>query len=58
MSSTIYHQTRKSKYRITLELDVMSDFNPHNINWDELFDLEGSEQCDAYVEDLSTPDSW
>ena len=54
----VYHQVSKSKYRITLELDVMSDFNPHNINWDELFDLEGSEQCDAYVEDLSTPDRW
>ena len=54
----VYHQAQKSKYRITLELDVMNDFNPHNIDWSELFDLEGSEHCEAYVEDLSTPDSW
>jgi len=54
----VYHQASKSKYRITLEIDALCDFNPHNINWDDLFDLEGNEQCDVYVEDLSTPDAW
>ena len=54
----IYHQAQKSKYRITLEIEAMSDFDPHNIQWDKLFKLEGSERCDAYVEDLSTPDRW
>ena len=56
--SVVYQQAQKSKYRITLELDVMGDFDPHQIDWEELFDLQGSEHCDAYVEDLSTPDSW
>jgi|TARA_A100001015_G_C14539369_1_gene537289 hypothetical protein len=54
----IYHQAQKSKYRITLEIEAMSDFDPHNIKWEKLFKLEGSEHCDAYVEDLSTPDRW
>jgi hypothetical protein len=56
--SVVYQQAQKSKYRITLDLEVMGDFNPHNINWDDIFDLEGSEHCEAYVEDLSTPDRW
>lgn len=54
----IYHQAQKSKYRITLEIEAMNDFDPHNIKWDRLFKLEGSEHCDAYIEDLSTPDRW
>ncbi len=54
----IYHQAQKSKYRITLEIEAMSDFDPQNIKWEKLFKLEGSEHCDAYVEDLSTPDRW
>ena len=56
--SVVYQQAQKSKYRITLELDVMGDFDPHQIEWEELFDLQGSEHCEAYVEDLSNPDRW
>ena len=54
----IYHQAQKSKYRITLEIEALDDFDPHNINWERLFKLEGTEHCEAYVEDLSTPDRW
>ena len=56
MPSTAYFQ--KQKYRITLEIEAIDDFNPHNIDWEELFNLEGGEKCEAYVEDLSTPDIW
>ena len=56
--SVVYHQAQKQRYRITLELDVLGDFDPHQIDWKELFDLEGSEYCDAYVEDLSNPVRW
>tara|TARA_R100000278_G_scaffold115376_1_gene94240 strand:- start:788 stop:949 length:162 start_codon:yes stop_codon:yes gene_type:complete len=49
---------QKSKYRITLELDVLEDFNPHQIDWQKLLGIEGSEKVNAYVEDLSTPDRW
>jgi hypothetical protein len=50
--------SRKTRYRVTLELDVMEDFAPHNIDWCKLLDLEGSENVEAYVEDLSVPDSF
>jgi len=56
--SVSYSQAQKQRYRITLDLDVLGDFNPHQIDWDELFKLEGSEHCEAYVEDLSNPVSW
>jgi hypothetical protein len=56
--SVAYHQAQKQRYRVTLELTVLDDFDPHQIDWKELFKLEGSEQCDAYVEDLSRPDRW
>ena len=55
---TIYQQAQKQRYRITLDIEALGDFDPHNINWERLFQLEGSERCDAYVEDLSTPDTW
>tara|TARA_R100001224_G_scaffold82601_1_gene52114 strand:- start:351 stop:464 length:114 start_codon:yes stop_codon:yes gene_type:complete len=37
----------------------MDDFDPHQISWEDLFELEGSERIiDSYVEDLSTPVRW
>ena len=48
-----YLSAQKNKYRITLELDVMEDFNPHQIDWNKLFKLEPSESVESYVEDLS-----
>ena len=56
--SVAYQQAQKQRYRITLDLTVMGDFDPHQIDWDSLFDLEGSEKSDAYVEDLSNPVRW
>jgi len=54
----IYHSAQKSKYRITLEIDALDDFNPHQIKWEELFELQGNERCEAYIEDLSNPVRW
>ena len=54
----IYHSAQKSKYRITLEINALDDFNPHQIKWEELFDLQGNERCEAYIEDLSNPVRW
>ncbi len=51
---TMLTQSSKSKYRITLDLDVYSDFNPRDINWDKLFDLGGTEAVNAYIENLSS----
>jgi hypothetical protein len=49
---------QKHKYRITLELDVLDDFEPRNIDWEKLFELDGDEQVTAYVEDLSLDRIW
>ena len=57
--SVAISQAQKQRYRITLDLEVMEDFNPHNLDWESLFELEGNEQViDSYVEDLSNPVRW
>ena len=56
--SVAISQAQKQRYRITLELDVLCDFDPHQISWEDIFDLGGDEQVEAYVEDLSTPVRW
>lgn len=52
------YMPQKAKFRVTLELDVMDDFQPHNIDWEKILDIQGAENVNAYVEDLSTPDRW
>ena len=53
--SVLYNQGTKSKYRITLELETLSDFNPHDIAWDKVFDLQDNETCKSVIEDMSNP---
>ena len=48
----------KTKYRITLELDVFDDFNPRQIAWDKVLDMGDNESVVSYIEDLSNPVSW
>ena len=45
---------QKSKYRITLEIEALDDFNPHQINWEKLFQLDGNESVECYIENLSS----
>ena len=54
--SNIYGQ--KSKYRITLELDVLDDFNPHQIDWRKVLDMQDNETVESVIENLSIPVSW
>ena len=57
--SVAISQAQRNRYRITLDLEVMEDFDPHQISWEDLFELEGAERLiDRYVEDLSVPVSW
>ncbi len=56
--SVLYSQAQKSKYRITLELDVLDDFNPQHINWGKVLQLEDNESVESYIEDMSNPVSW
>jgi hypothetical protein len=50
--SISYLQGQTQRVRITLDLNVMSDFNAHQIDWDKVFELEPNETVSAYVEDL------
>jgi hypothetical protein len=59
LMSVAISQAQKQRYRITLDIEVLEDFNPHNIDWETLFEMEGNEQViDSYVEDLSNPVRW
>ena len=51
--SNIYGQ--KTKYRITLELDVLDDFNPRDIDWNKVLQIEENEDCRCYIEDIDSP---
>ena len=51
--SNIYGQ--KTKYRITLELDVLDDFNPREIDWKNVLQIEENEDCKCYIEDIDSP---
>ena len=54
--SNIYGQ--KSKYRITLEIEALDDFNPHQIDWRKVLDMQDNEKVESVIEDLSIPVSW
>lgn len=56
--SIAYQKAQLQKYRITLELKCFEDFNPHQIDWSKIFELEPAERVESYVEDLNTPDHW
>ena len=54
----LYNQATKSKYRITLDITVQDDFNPHQIDWRKVLDLQDNEAVESVTEDLSNPVSW
>ena len=56
--SVLYNQATKSKYRITLELDVLDDFNPRQINWEKVLDIGENESVVSYTEELDIADEW
>ena len=47
-----YYNRTDNKYRITLELDVESDFNPQQIDSRKVLDLHSNESEQSYTEDL------
>ncbi len=57
MPVSIYNRTQQ-RYRITLDLQVESDFNPRDINWEKVFDLGGNESVESYIEELTLPVDW
>ena len=53
-----YYNCTPTKYRITLELDVLDDFNPRQINWEKVFDLSEDESVVSYIEELNNDVEW
>tara|TARA_B100000287_G_scaffold25421_1_gene24609 strand:- start:250 stop:423 length:174 start_codon:yes stop_codon:yes gene_type:complete len=53
-----YYNCTPTKYRITLELDVLDDFNPRQINWEKVFELQENESVQSYIEELDIVDEW
>ena len=53
-----YYNSQRQRIRITLDLDVLDDFNPRDINWDKVFDLGGNESVESYIEELDLPLDW
>ena len=47
-----------TKYRITLELDVLDDFNPRQINWEKVLDIGADESVVSYTEELDIDPEW
>ena len=43
----------KKRYQITLDFDVYEDFNPYEIQWNKLFQIEGQEHLDVDIRDIS-----
>jgi hypothetical protein len=56
--SVAYQKAQLQRYRITIDLQTFEDFDPHQIQWDKVLNLEPAEKCEAYVESLSAPDRW
>ena len=54
MTVSNYYGT-KNKYRITLELDVLDDFNPRQIDWGKVLQINEDESIDCYIEDIDLP---
>ena len=50
--SVSYTYPTLNKYRITLELDVLDDFNPRQINWEKVLDIGADEHVESYTEEL------
>ena len=53
-----YYNCTPTKYRITLELDVVDDFNPYQIDWRKVLDLQDNESVESVTEVMSNPVSW
>ena len=54
--SVSYTYPTLNKYRITLELDVLDDFNPRQINWEKVLDIGEDEHVESYTEELDIVD--
>ena len=56
--TVLYNQAVKKKTRITLEVETLNDFNPQQIDWRKVLQLEDNESVESYTEELDIPCSW
>ena len=42
----------KKKYSVTLDFDVYEDFNPYEIDWKKIFQIEGQEKLEVNIKNL------
>ena len=54
-SSKAYDDVQLQHYRVTLDMSVLGDFDPRQVDYTKVFDLQENEEVEAYVEDLDTP---
>ena len=47
-----YLKAQKRRVRITLDMEVMEDFDPRQIDYEKVFNLEPTEKVEVYVEDM------
>ena len=53
-----YYNSTQQRYRIKLDITVEDDFNPQQIDWRKVLQLEDNESVESVTEDLSNPVSW
>jgi hypothetical protein len=54
MAKSSYSLGQLCRYRVTLELNVLEDFDANKLDWNKLLKLEPKEKVSAYVEDLNS----
>ena len=54
-STKAYDDVHLQLYRVTLDMSVLGDFDPRQVDYTKVFDLQENEEVEAYVEDLDTP---
>lgn len=47
-----YQLSQKRRVRITLDFNVLPDFDPRQIDFEKLFKLEPNEKVESYIEDF------
>lgn len=47
-----YLKAQKRRVRITLDMEVMEDFDPRQIDYEKIFNLEPTEKVEVYIEDM------
>ena len=57
-SSKIYDDVHLQRYRVTLDMSVLGDFDPRQVDYNKVFDLQDSEELEVYIEDLDNSTRW